>query len=620
MKINYLKINGFGKLENKEIEMSDKINLIYGNNEAGKSTLLEFISSMFYGVSKNKNKKEISNYEKYKPWKNGDFSGKIIYKLDNNDEYQVYREFSKKNPQIYNKNGEDVSRLFNINKTKGNEFFYEQTKIDEEIFFSTTTITQNQVVLDNNEQQTLTQKIANILSTGEESVSYKKTIEKLNKKLLEEVGTERTTERPINLINSKIKEIERQKENIEIDNYRKEKIEKEINEIEKNIFTKNKKIELIKEIKKHKEKNLLQEQKIKINKNIIEQENNKINNLRNQIKENKKIKKSKNFLLYILLGITIINIILLLLIKNNILGITLGGLIISDLIMVIINYLNNRKNKRVEENNKNKKINEIEIAENNVKNVSKKIEVLEKEAKQKNNSEIQSIKFKYNKEIEEKEIDYLMKLNLVMLDNEIEELEKNVSSENIKLHTNKIDYQNLEENENLTVVLEEKFQRCIQERNELQSLGNSINIAKEAIEKAYNRMKSEITPKFTQNLSLIVEKISKGKYKNVKFIDGEGIIVELENGEYVNANKLSLGTIDQLYLSLRLSAIQEITEEHMPIIMDEAFAYYDEERLTNILKYLNELSNENQIIIFTCTNRESKILEQNNIRYKAIEL
>ena len=163
---------------------------------------------MFYGVSKNKNKKEISNYEKYKPWKNGDFSGKIIYKLDNNDEYQVYREFSKKNPQIYNKNGEDVSRLFNINKTKGNEFFYEQTKIDEEIFFSTTTITQNQVVLDNNEQQTLTQKIANILSTGEESVSYKKTIEKLNKKLLEEVGTERTTERPINLINSKIKEIE----------------------------------------------------------------------------------------------------------------------------------------------------------------------------------------------------------------------------------------------------------------------------------------------------------------------------------------------------------------------------------------------------------------------------
>ena len=284
MKINYLKINGFGKLENKEIEMSDKINLIYGNNEAGKSTLLEFISSMFYGVSKNKNKKEISNYEKYKPWKNGDFSGKIIYKLDNNDEYQVYREFSKKNPQIYNKNGEDVSRLFNINKTKGNEFFYEQTKIDEEIFFSTTTITQNQVVLDNNEQQTLTQKIANILSTGEESVSYKKTIEKLNKKLLEEVGTERTTERPINLINSKIKEIERQKENIEIDNYRKEKIEKEINEIEKNIFTKNKKIELIKEIKKHKEKNLLEEEKIKINKNIIEEENNKINNLRNQIK------------------------------------------------------------------------------------------------------------------------------------------------------------------------------------------------------------------------------------------------------------------------------------------------------------------------------------------------
>ena len=53
------KLSKFLKIEEKEIEMSDKINLIYGNNEAGKSTLLKFISGMFYGVSKNKNKNDI---------------------------------------------------------------------------------------------------------------------------------------------------------------------------------------------------------------------------------------------------------------------------------------------------------------------------------------------------------------------------------------------------------------------------------------------------------------------------------------------------------------------------------------------------------------------------------
>lgn len=58
----------------------------------------------------------------------------------------------------------------------------------------------------------------------------------------------------------------------------------------------------------------------------------------------------------------------------------------------------------------------------------------------------------------------------------------------------------------------------------------------------------------------------------------------------------------------------------MPIILDEAFAYYDEERLTNILKYINEEFGKHQIIIFTCTNRENKILDNLRIEYRNIEI
>lgn len=54
----------------------------------------------------------------------------------------------------------------------------------------------------------------------------------------------------------------------------------------------------------------------------------------------------------------------------------------------------------------------------------------------------------------------------------------------------------------------------------------------------------------------------------------------------------------------------------MPIILDEAFAYYDEERLNNILKYLSEEFKDNQIIIFTCTEREKEILDKENIAYQ----
>ena len=68
MLIKKIQVNNFGKLKNKEIELKNGINIIYGENESGKSTLLDFIVSMFYGVNKTKNGKEISNYDKYMPW------------------------------------------------------------------------------------------------------------------------------------------------------------------------------------------------------------------------------------------------------------------------------------------------------------------------------------------------------------------------------------------------------------------------------------------------------------------------------------------------------------------------------------------------------------------------
>ena len=59
---------------------------------------------------------------------------------------------------------EDISKNYNIDKTKGNEFFYEQTGIDEKLFLSTAIAEQKEIVLDNQNQKLLTQKIANIIN------------------------------------------------------------------------------------------------------------------------------------------------------------------------------------------------------------------------------------------------------------------------------------------------------------------------------------------------------------------------------------------------------------------------------------------------------------------------
>ena len=122
----------------------------------------------------------------------------------------------------------------------------------------------------------------------------------------------------------------------------------------------------------------------------------------------------------------------------------------------------------------------------------------------------------------------------------------------------------------------------------LEEKNKCLQATKQLLEKAYEKMKNTITPKFTQNLSNMVQKISDGKYQKVSIHEEKGLIIELENGEYIPANLLSIGTIDQLYLSLRLSMLEEISEEKMPIILDEAFAYFDDERLKNSLLFLNE--------------------------------
>ena len=88
----------------------------------------------------------------------------------------------------------------------------------------------------------------------------------------------------------------------------------------------------------------------------------------------------------------------------------------------------------------------------------------------------------------------------------------------------------------------------------------------------------------------------------------------------MEANRLSVGTIDQLYLSLRLSMTEDLSKEKMPIILDEAFAYYDTQRLENILKYLANTYPDRQIILFTCTEREKNIFDEKNIHYHYIDL
>lgn len=651
MKINKIKINSYGKLKEKEIELKDGINIIYGKNESGKSTLLNFIVNSFYGISKNKKGKEYSDVEKYTPWLGEEFSGKLEYELNNKNKYEIYRDFKKKNPKIFNENMEDISKEFNIDKSKGNEFFYEQTKVDEELFLSTVVVGQQEVKLGKQEQNILVQKIANLVGTGDDNVSYKRAIDRINRRLLDEIGTQRSREKPINIINKKIEDLEQKKQELEKYEDIKYEIEENKNKLEEEISDLNNKNNLLKEIKIINEKEKIEKEKIKIKENIkkeniekiklikekIKNENKNIFEINNEkTKNNKKINNEKNKLnkkiIIVFIFLLIINFLQFIFIKNKLINYIFLLTVPMTLIYFIIskNKLNKKikKQKNIDENNlKNiEKINleinnlnnEINLLEKNNNNLEKEINNLKSNLNLKINLEKEKIKNKYLNKIEKSEI--INFINLENINYEIEKLQNEINNKKIRSHTLELDKKNIEPKLDNLSKIEEELVNNNERMSTLNKLNLSFELAKEILAESYEEMRNTVTPKFTQELSKNISEITEKKYSKIMFNDEQGLIVELESGNYVPASKLSIGTIDQLYLSLRLSMIDELSEENLPIILDEAFAYYDTERLTNILKYLDEKYKTHQIILFTCTNREKEILEKIKVPYNLIEL
>lgn len=650
MKIKKIKINSYGKLKNKEIDLKNNINIIYGKNESGKSTLLKFILNIFYGTSKNKKGKDISDFEKYKPWDSEEFSGKLLYELDDKNNYEIFREFNKKNPIIFNENGEDITKKFNIDKNKGCEFFFEQTQITEEMFLSTSVALQQEVKIGKENQSMLIQRISNLLGTGEDNISFKKAMDKINKKQLEEVGTERSKEKPINIIQKNIKNNEEKINELKKYENLKYEFEEKRKEIKNNLEKNETENNLLKEIKKINEKNNLENEKIKINEKIIQENKNKIKELENKIAEkneeylneeknekyiDEKYEKNrlKNKLQIIFAILIIINILWIIFIPKIIDNIIFRYIFLltipTDLIFSI--FFKNKLNKKIKKLNKEKN-NALKNIEDQKNDLKKEKEIIEKNSKE-IKDEVSKIKLennlartleehkilnKYSKNITEEEISDLF--NDEKLEVRLNYLETIISNQKVDLNKIEIQKENIEPQlENLSS-LEEQLSILNEEHENLKNINNSIELTKTLLERAYEKMKSQISPIFTEELSNNISKITKGKYKNIYFNDEQGLTVELENGNYVPAERLSIGTIDQLYLSLRLAMLDSISNEKVPIILDEAFAYYDNERLKNILAYLGTEFKNRQIIILTCTQREKELLKQLKIACNYIEL
>ena len=228
MIIRKLGIKGFGKFTDREIHLIDGLNIIYGENEAGKTTIQWFIKGMLFGLEGGREKDGVKpSIKRFKPWKENRYGGMIEYALDDGSIYIVNRDFNNNTVKIADNFFNDITETFEIGKDKNVKFAEKHLGINESLFERTVLIKQMKTRLDLDGKQEIINKLINIRETGFEDTSFKIAEKALSYAIMTNVGTDKTTTKPIDKIVAKLnnlketlEELKKKRENLyEVENY-----------------------------------------------------------------------------------------------------------------------------------------------------------------------------------------------------------------------------------------------------------------------------------------------------------------------------------------------------------------------------------------------------------------
>lgn len=150
---------------------------------------------------------------------------------------------------------------------------------------------------------------------------------------------------------------------------------------------------------------------------------------------------------------------------------------------------------------------------------------------------------------------------------------------------------------------EELEEKLAQRRLEREAL----TVAMEALTQASAQLQERFSPELNRLAGAYMARLTGDKYQAVSLTrELEGFVRDQEGVLPRSVLYLSRGTADQLYLAVRLAVCRLCLPEKPPILLDDALAAFDDERLTLALELLWELSSEQQMLLFTCQKREGR--------------
>ena len=622
MIIKEVNIGKFGKLENQKYQFAPRINVIYGANESGKSTLMQFLKAMLFGLEKTRVRKTLDTYNRYEPWDTpAYFYGSMIFETGQ-QQFLLERNFyyKEKRARLVNiRDGEELSVEYgDLDMLLGN--------VSAAAYENTCCIGQEQLLPGRELGVLLEDERSNLAQTGSGDFQLSKALQELEQK---RKNAEKTRKELEQQRLSHIHQLEVNQQVLERDiaglKAQQEKQSTQQGTVQEQVRALQQQMEPVQTAyqtvcrREQELKSAVAQEQLEWEQ--AEREQWKREQFRREQEEAEALqqKSGKNAGFSPLLLIGVAGLILAPVLRSAMDGFQKIAPALNIICIILIlaglvsAYRKSREKKTADSGQKHR-----QSVNDSVQNHR------EQDSRANDRANLQSVERKGRKAALDQQLQRVCQQKSV-LEEQLQQLKDQKKALQLQAARqegsgDQVQSQIQEkevELENLTEQMAELQQETLEEHN-ARADRDALELAAETMSRLAARMSKTLEHTLDKEMSGILAQITGNVHEQLQVTDGQGIVLA-EQMQKRTPEAYSQGTMQQAYFSYRMAAGHMLMkEEPLPFLLDETFANYDEERLRQTLRWLAK--QENQIFLFTCRETEMRLLTEEDILFASIRL
>ena len=622
MIIKEVNIGKFGKLENQKYQFAPQINVIYGANESGKSTLMQFLKAMLFGLEKTRVRKTLDTYNRYEPWDTpAYFYGSMMFETGQ-QQFLLERNFyyKEKRARLVNiRDGEELSVEYgDLDMLLGN--------VSAAAYENTCCIGQEQLLPGRELGVLLEDERSNLAQTGSGDFQLSKALQELEQKRKNAEKTRKELEQQrlsyIHQLEVNQQVLERDIAGLKAQQEKQSTQQGTVQEQVRALLQQMEPVQTAYQTVCRREQELQSAVALEQSEwEQAEREQWKREQFRREQEKTdafqQKSGKNAGFSPLLLIGVA--GLILAPVLRSAMDGFqkiapALNIICIILILAGLVSAYRKSREKKTADSGQNHRQSINDSAQNhrgqdsrandraNLQSVEREgrkaalDQQLQRVCQQKSTLEEQLQKLKDQKKS--------LQLQSARQEGSGDQLQSQIQEKEVEL-------------ENLTEQVAELQQETLEEQHAREDR-DALELAAETMSRLAARMSKTLEHTLDKEMSEILAQITGNVHEQLQVTDGQGIVLA-EQLQKRTPEAYSQGTMQQAYFSYRMAAGHMLMkEEPLPFLLDETFANYDEERLRQTLRWLAE--QENQIFLFTCRETEMRLLTEEDIPFASIRL